>query len=55
MGTYEKLEGLEQLRMIENGIKIRAVKVSIDKGQIQSGVDTPEDLERANAVIKGAA
>ena len=55
MGVYEKLEGLEQLRMIENGIKIRAVKVAIDKGQIQSGVDTPEDLARANALIKGAA
>lgn len=55
MGTYEKLEGLEQLRMLENDIKIRAVKVAIDKGQIQSGVDTPEDLVRANAVIESAA
>ena len=55
MGVYEQLEGLEQLRMLENGIKIRAVKVAIDKGQIQSGIDTPEDLARANALIKGAA
>jgi 3-deoxy-manno-octulosonate cytidylyltransferase (CMP-KDO synthetase) len=55
MGLYETLEGLEQLRMLENGIKITAVKVDIDKGKIQSGIDTPEDLERANAAIKGAA
>ena len=49
MGTYETLEGLEQLRLLENGISITAVSVDIDKGEIQSGVDTPEDLERANA------
>lgn len=55
MGVYEKLEGLEQLRMLENGIKVTAVKVDIDKGQIQSGVDTPEDLVRANAALEGAA
>ena len=48
MGVYEQFEGLEQLRMIENGIKITAVRVEIDQGQIQSGVDTPEDLARAN-------
>lgn len=53
MGVYETLEGLEQLRMLENGIKITAVSVDIDKGQIQSGVDTPEDLERANAALAG--
>jgi len=51
VGTYEKLEGLEQLRMLENGIEITAVRVNIEKGAIQSGIDTPEDLERANAAI----
>ncbi len=51
-GFYETLEGLEQLRLIENGISITAVKVDIDKGQIQSGIDTPEDLARANAVMQ---
>lgn len=49
MGVYETLEGLEQLRLLENGISITAVPVDIDKGDIQSGVDTPEDLARANA------
>lgn len=51
-GVYEQLEGLEQLRMIENGIKITAVKVEIESGIIQSGIDTPEDLVRAEAMLK---
>lgn len=55
MSHYETLEGLEQLRLIENGISITAVSVEIDKGAIQSGVDTPEDLARANAVMAGEA
>ncbi len=51
MGHYEELEGLEQLRMLENGIKIQTVKVEIEAGQIQSGIDTPEDLARAEAFL----
>jgi len=27
------------------------VKVDIDKGTIQSGIDTPEDLERAEKML----
>ncbi|MFK7839348.1 MAG: 3-deoxy-manno-octulosonate cytidylyltransferase [Bdellovibrionales bacterium] len=55
MGHYETLEGLEQLRLIENGIEITAVPVAIDKGAIQSGIDTPEDLARANALLEQGA
>lgn len=51
-GVYEQLEGLEQLRMLENGITVTAVKVDVDKGTIQSGIDTPEDLERAEQLLK---
>ena len=51
-GHYEQLEGLEQLRMIENGIKITAVKVEIESGIIQSGIDTPEDVQRAENLLK---
>ncbi len=56
-GIYEQLEGLEQLRMIENGIKISAVEVEIPEGTIQSGIDTPEDVQRAEALLnaKGLA
>lgn len=51
-GVYEQLEGLEQLRMIENGIKVTAVKVDIPAGTIQSGIDTPEDVKRAEALLE---
>ena len=47
---YEKLEGLEQLRALENGMIIAAVEVG--KPRISSsGIDTPEDLKRAEALI----
>ena len=54
-GVYEKLEGLEQLRWIENGIKVKCVKVdyrSFTKMASLSGVDSPEDIARVEAVIK---
>lgn len=50
-GTYEALEGLEQLRMLENGIHIQTVEIDIEQGAIQSGIDSPEDIERAEAHI----
>ncbi len=49
--TYEKLEGLEQLRLIENGYHVAAVPIDVDLGLAQAGVDSPEDLVRAEAVI----
>ncbi|MHB8339217.1 MAG: 3-deoxy-manno-octulosonate cytidylyltransferase [Ignavibacteriaceae bacterium] len=39
----EKTEKLEQLRMLENGIKIKVVVTEFDN----LAIDTPEDLERA--------
>jgi 3-deoxy-manno-octulosonate cytidylyltransferase (CMP-KDO synthetase) len=39
----ERLEGLEQLRVLEHGYRIRTVETSYDS----ISVDTPEDLERA--------
>lgn len=51
-GTYEALEGLEQLRMLENGIHIQTVEIDIEQGAIQSGVDSPEDIDRAETHIK---
>lgn len=51
-GTYEQLEGLEQLRMLENGIHIQTVNIDIEEGLIQSGIDSPEDIERAENYIK---
>jgi 3-deoxy-manno-octulosonate cytidylyltransferase (CMP-KDO synthetase) len=45
---YEKREGLEQLRLIENGIRIKTVPLL--KSVIHSGIDSPEDLVRAEAL-----
>jgi 3-deoxy-manno-octulosonate cytidylyltransferase (CMP-KDO synthetase) len=44
----EKLERLEQLRLLENGIAIYVAEAPRDT----IGVDTEEDLERAEALLK---
>lgn len=51
-GIYEKLEGLEQLRFLENGMKIKIAKVDYGQFEGMSGVDSPEDLARAEALFK---
>lgn len=48
--SYEKLEGLEQLRLLENGFHIQAVEVRPAKISI-SGIDTQDDLARAEALL----
>jgi len=49
--TYENLEGLEQLRALENGMSIGLVKVKPPR--ISSpGIDTRADLARAEALIE---
>lgn len=50
--TYENLEGLEQLRMLENGISLQTVEVTLTKSPAMSGIDTPEDLARAEEIFK---
>ena len=51
-GVYEKLEGLEQLRLLENGITIQTVKLDVALGLAQAGIDSPEDVERAEKMLK---
>lgn len=48
---FEKLEGLEQLRLIENGYTIRCVPVDFNGRANMSGVDSPEDIIRAEELI----
>lgn len=46
---YEKLEGLEQLRILEHGYKIQTTVV---EGALMGGVDTLEDLEKARNYVQ---
>ena len=50
-GHYETLEGLEQLRLIENGIPVHTVALTVDPGRAQAGIDSPEDVMRAEALL----
>ncbi len=50
-GEYEKLEGLEQLRLLENGISIQCVELKVDAGIAQAGIDSPEDVARAEKIL----
>lgn len=47
---YEELEGLEQLRFIENGLSVHAVEVAPSRLPM-SGIDTPADAEHAAAML----
>jgi len=49
---YEKFEGLEQLRALTNGYKIRVVMADYKGRPSSSGVDTPEDVKRTEALIQ---
>lgn len=48
-GTLEKIENLEQLRLLENGERIA---IDIAKVHLPTGVDTQADLDRLNATPK---
>ena len=50
-GNLEKIEKLEQLRYLENGIRIRMVETS----NVSIGIDTKEDLERARQFLNEQA
>jgi 3-deoxy-manno-octulosonate cytidylyltransferase (CMP-KDO synthetase) len=48
---YEKLEGLEQLRALENRMRIQVVPVSLPSLAFMSGIDTQEDLAKAEKLL----
>jgi 3-deoxy-manno-octulosonate cytidylyltransferase (CMP-KDO synthetase) len=50
-GYYERLEGLEQLRVLEHGYGIRVVKVDYKGRASMSGIDSLEDIKHAEALI----
>ncbi len=53
-GKYEELEGLEQLRFLENDIPIQCVEIPNDE-IVHSGVDSPEDVTRAETIMRARA
>jgi len=48
-GTLEQIESLEQLRVLEAG---HAISVALSPAPFPPGIDTPEDLERAQARLQ---
>lgn len=48
---YEELEGLEQLRALENGMTIQTVLVDYKGRPAMTGIDSPEDLDRAEKLL----
>lgn len=51
LSHYEELEGLEQLRFLENGLSVFAVDVEASKLP-SAGIDTPEDAAHATEMLK---
>jgi 3-deoxy-manno-octulosonate cytidylyltransferase (CMP-KDO synthetase) len=47
----ERAESLEQLRWLENGYKIKVGLTDVET----IGIDTPQDLERAEAFLRERA
>ncbi len=45
------VEGLEQMRFLENGMKIRVVPVDYRGRKTTGGVDSPEDIARVERII----
>lgn len=49
MGVLENIEKLEQLRYLENGVRIKMIETDF----VGIGIDTPEDLVKAREKMKG--
>ncbi len=50
MGPLERIEGLEQLRFLENGVPVRCVEVEA-KGRVFWEVNNPQDIQRVEKAL----
>ena len=48
---YELPEGLEQMRFLHNRVPVKMVEVDYRGRKSMSGIDSPEDVERAEKII----
>ena len=48
---YEEPEGLEQMRFLHHRIAVKMIEVDYQGRKSMSGVDSPEDIARAEAII----
>lgn len=46
------VEGLEQMRFLYNGLKVKMVESGYRGRKTTSGVDSPEDVERVEAILR---
>ena len=51
LGEQNYIEGLEQMRFLENGLRVKMAEVSYRGRPSCSGVDSPEDLRRAEKIL----
>ncbi len=51
--VLERVEGLEQLRVIEHGYRLRCVVTACEDNELSGfSIDTPADVERAEAMLR---
>ncbi|MDR2489660.1 MAG: 3-deoxy-manno-octulosonate cytidylyltransferase [Desulfovibrio sp.] len=51
LGEQPYLEGLEQMRFLENGLRVKTVDVDYFGRESCSGVDSPEDVTRVERIL----
>ena len=51
LGEQNYLEGLEQMRFLENGLRVKMAEVDYRGRESCSGVDSPEDVTRVEGIL----
>ncbi len=51
LGEQNYLEGLEQMRFLENGLRVKMAEVDYRGRESCSGVDSPEDVARVEGIL----